>query len=177
MNAFRPAISADVIADLFNDCFFSAEATVLVGGASEPCFEPGAPAQIHFREDFVRSALHEVAHWCVAGVRRRRLPDYGYWYAPDGRTAIQQAAFFSVEARPQAIESIFCAACGVDFSPSVDNVEGGVSSDMLKAFSARMGLWRSRFLDHGLPARAARFCHCLNQAFVFTEDRRDGYRS
>jgi elongation factor P hydroxylase len=177
MNASDPAISADVVADVFNDCFFSTEATLLVGGAVEPFFAPGSPAQIHFREDFVRSALHEVAHWCVAGARRRRLPDYGYWYAPEGRTGAQQAAFFSVEARPQAIESIFCDACGVDFSPSVDNVEGNVSALMLKAFFTRIARWRSHFHAHGLPARAALFCQCLNRACAQREDRRVTHRS
>ncbi len=170
MDTSGAAISAAVIAELFNDCFLSTEATVLIGGAGEPFFEPGAPARIYFREDFVRSALHEIAHWCVAGERRRLLPDYGYWYAPDGRTAIQQAAFFSVEARPQAIESLFCDACGVDFSPSVDNVEGGVEDDVLAAFAARVTSWRSHFLDYGLPARAAQFRQCLTQAFVFADD-------
>lgn len=176
MNTSDPAISADVVADVFNDCFLSTEATLLVGGAVEPFFAPGSPAQIHFREDFVRSALHEVAHWCVAGARRRRLPDYGYWYAPDGRTGAQQAAFFSVEARPQAIESIFCDACGVDFSPSVDNVEGNVSELMLKSFSTRIAQWRAHFHDRGLPVRAALFCQYLNRACVQREGRRVTHR-
>jgi elongation factor P hydroxylase len=137
-----------------------------VGGVGEPFFEPGNPAQIHFREDFVRSALHEIAHWCVAGKRRRQFPDYGYWYAPDGRTAPQQAAFFTVEARPQAVESIFCDACGIGFSPSVDNVNGGVKDAELRAFVVRIANWRSRFLKHGLPARAERFLQSLNEVFA-----------
>ena len=33
-----------------------------------PYYEPGTPSVIYFREDFDRSALHEVAHWCVAGL-------------------------------------------------------------------------------------------------------------
>ena len=70
--------SAGVIAEIFNECFGIKEATFLVGGAREPFYEPGNLAHIHFREDFVRSALHEVAHWCVAGERRHQLPDYGF---------------------------------------------------------------------------------------------------
>ena len=47
-------------------------------------------------------------HWCLAGTRRRQRVDYGYWYAPEGRDEAQQAAFFAVEAAPQALESLFC---------------------------------------------------------------------
>ena len=80
----------EALVGVFNHVFQAADATILCGGAAEPYYEPGAPSVIYFREDFVRSALHEVAHWCVAGPVRRGLPDYGYWYAPDGRNADQQ---------------------------------------------------------------------------------------
>ena len=69
-------------------------------------------------------ALHEVAHWCVAGPRRRCLDDYGYWYAPDGRDAAAQAEFLRVEVRPQALEALFCAACNHPFRVSLDNLDG-----------------------------------------------------
>ena len=69
----------------FNRVFSLIENTVLEGGANEPYYRPGSPNVIYFSEYFVRSALHEVAHWCVAGAARRGLPDYGYWYSPDGR--------------------------------------------------------------------------------------------
>src|SRR5690606_31386666 len=74
--------------------------------------------------DYFRSALHEVAHWCVAGAERRTREDYGYWYAPDGRDATQQANFLHVEVMPQALELLFCAACGHDFRVSLDNLDG-----------------------------------------------------
>ena len=85
----------------FNATFEQPERTVLQGGADEPYYAPGEPHRIVFREDFVRSALHEVAHWCVAGERRRTLPDYGYWYSPDGRDADQQQAFLRSRRDPR----------------------------------------------------------------------------
>ena len=67
--------TAGYVIDCFNLRFGVSEGTILVGGADEPYYEPGSPNIIYFREDFVRSALHEVAHWCVAGAARRTLPD------------------------------------------------------------------------------------------------------
>ena len=134
---------------------------MLVGGASEPFYVPGQPNQVLFRADYVRSALHEVAHWCVAGRRRRGLPDYGYWYTPDGRSAERQAAFFLVEAKPQAIESLFCEALNVAFAPSVDNLVHASSDSALRAFEKRIGVWRARLLGGGLPRRASRFMAAL----------------
>ena len=132
-----------------------------MGGASEPFYLPGQPNQVLFRADYVRSALHEVAHWCVAGRRRRGLPDYGYWYTPDGRSAERQAAFFLVEAKPQAIESLFCEALNVAFAPSVDNLVHASSDSALRAFEKRIGVWRARLLGGGLPRRASRFMAAL----------------
>ena len=146
---------------LFNSVFGASDKTELVGGAAEPYYLPGKPHRIYFRADYVRSALHEIAHWCVAGDRRRCLPDYGYWYSPDGRDVIQQHAFFTVEARPQAIERCFCQAIGVSFSPSVDNVDVDIEPQQLRHFEARLDDWYSRFQSTGLPSRAARFVSAL----------------
>ena len=118
---FEP--TALCLSGCFNRAFSLTENTVLEGGANEPYYRPGSPNVIYFREDYSRSALHEVAHWCVAGAARRGLPDYGYWYAPDGRDEAQQAAFYGVEVRPQAIEKMFCEALGIDFKVSVDNCQ------------------------------------------------------
>ena len=166
MGVSGAATSAGVIVELFNACFGIKEATFLVGGAREPFYEPGNVGHIHFREDFMRSALHEVAHWCVAGKRRHQLPDYGYWYAPDGRSEAQQSAFFSIEARPQANESIYCDACDVGIAPSDDNTEGGVTDTELEVFVTRITYWRSRFLKEGLPSRAEQFRQALNREFA-----------
>jgi len=159
---------ADHLVALFNQTFLATENTLLEGGAEEPFYLPGAPARIYFRSDYPRSALHEVAHWCVAGARRRQMTDYGYWYSPDGRNAAGQSAFFAVEAKPQALESLFCGACGIDFAPSVDNVECEVDSQVLTAFEQRIAHWRQTYQRLGLPPRARRFAEVLRRALEAT---------
>lgn len=162
-------LSAEALCEVFNDCFQQSEHTLLVGGAEEPFYVPqrGAePARVFFRADYVSSALHEVAHWCVAGARRRLLQDYGYWYAPDGRNPQQQRAFFAVEARPQALEAIFSAAAGVRFRPSIDNLLGGYAAQEEQRFKSRIDAYRAQYEQH-MPARAARFeaalrCFCAH---------------
>ena len=154
-------MTAESVVATFNRLFQVPEETVLVGGASEPFYLPGQPNQVFFRADYVRSALHEVAHWCVAGRCRRGLPDYGYWYTPDGRSAERQAAFFSVEAKPQAIESLFCDALNVAFAPSVDNLVHASSDLALRTFEERIELWRARLLSGALPRRASRLIAAL----------------
>jgi elongation factor P hydroxylase len=156
----RPRAASQLVG-LFNATFEQSDRTVLQGGAGEPYYVPGEPHRIFFREDFIRSALHEVAHWCVAGVYRRALPDYGYWYSPDGRDACQQKAFFAVEARPQAIERCFCDAIGIAFSPSIDNVGAHIEPEQLRRFEARIQEWCNQFERIGLPLRAARFTAAL----------------
>ena len=58
----------------------------------------------------------------MAGEARRRLSDFGYWYAPDGRTEAQQQAFERVEIQPQALECLFTLACRRHFQVSQDNL-------------------------------------------------------
>ncbi|MDF1781216.1 MAG: elongation factor P hydroxylase [Alcanivoracaceae bacterium] len=111
---------------LFDECFAKQFNTQLVGGAEEPFYRAtheGNPAEIHFSHDYFRSALHEIAHWCVAGDDRRQRDDYGYWYAPDGRDAEQQREFEKVEVMPQAWELLFCAASAHPFRVSMDNLD------------------------------------------------------
>ncbi len=152
---------------LFDDCFAKSHRTILVGGGEEPLYIPSAspetaPHQVIYREDYFASALHEVAHWCLAGAERRLLDDYGYWYAPDGRDAEQQVEFERVEARPQALESIFSEACNFPFHLSADNLGAGfVPSDrfQLAVEEARTGL-----VMGGLPCRADSFTQALASA-------------
>ena len=155
---------------LFNREFAVSDGTELIGGAAEPYYQPGAPHRVYFRADYVRSALHEVAHWCVAGASRRQLPDYGYWYSPDGRDAEQQQAFFAVEARPQAIERYFCEATGISFSPSVDSVGAHLEPQQLRRFEARIQQWSDQFERTGLPPRAARFVTALRSMSRLSRD-------
>ncbi len=160
MSHFQP-LDAHQLKCVFNREFAVSDKTELIGGAAEPYYQPGSPHRIYFRADYVRSALHEIAHWCVAGRRRRHLPDYGYWYSPDGRHADQQQAFFAVEARPQAIERCFCEVIGIAFSPSVDNVDAHIEPEQLRHFEARIQDWCDQFEHTLLPPRAARFVTAL----------------
>ena len=156
--------SAEALERAFQDCFLAEHATILVGGGSEPVYLPSAdparsPHRIVYREDYRASALHEVAHWCLAGRERRRLEDYGYWYRPDGRSAAEQAEFERAEARPQALEWIFSDACGVAFHLSADNLAGGGGAG--PDFEASVRRARAQLLEGGLPGRAARFLEAL----------------
>ena len=108
----QESILSSALVKTFDGLFQRPENTILRGGADEPFFAPGQPSTVFFREDFGRSALHEVAHWCVAGAIRRRLPDYGYWYAPDGRDEREQAAFFSWRLRPKLSKGLSAGAFG-----------------------------------------------------------------
>lgn len=99
--------------------------TILVRGGDEPeylTWQDDEPAQIVFAHGYFSSALHEIAHWCIAGQERRKQDDFGYWYAPDGRTQEQQHLFEKVEIKPQAIECLFTLACGRKFFVSQDNL-------------------------------------------------------
>ena len=78
----------------------------------------------------------------------------------DGQTR-GRPLFFSVEAKPQAIESLFCEALNVAFVPSVDNLVHASSAAVLAAFENRIELWRARLLGGGLPRRASRFLTAL----------------
>ncbi|MEK6219604.1 MAG: elongation factor P hydroxylase [Psychrobacter cryohalolentis] len=114
----------DWLIDLFNHLFISKQ-VILVRSTGEPEYFPAQnnqPARIEFAHGFFASALHEISHFCMAGERRRQLPDFGYWYAPDGRSAAQQQAFERVEVKPQAIECLFTLACGRPFQVSQDNL-------------------------------------------------------
>ena len=154
---------SDEIIGVFNSVFSVTERTVLSGGAAEPFYEPGHPATIFFREDFERSALHEVAHWCVAGRFRRQLPDYGYWYRAEGRDCSRQAAFYEVETRPQAIELLFCEALNLPFKVSVDNLSVALDDPLVIRFADAVCAQAAAFRLNGLPQRAAVFRDGLRQ--------------
>ena len=117
-----------LITSLFSSEFEVSFNTILIGGADEPLYLPattdGQCCRIFYRQDFISSALHEIAHWCLAGGRRRLLEDFGYWYQPDGRSVDQQAVFEAAETKPQALEWMFAVACGHTFRVSADNLEG-----------------------------------------------------
>lgn len=117
---------ADLI-HIFHQCFSARFNTRLIKGHDEPIYIPAHAKQpwngIVFAHGFFSSALHECAHWLIAGDERRKQVDYGYWYEPDGRNAIQQQLFQQVEVKPQALEWILSVACGYRFRLSIDNLD------------------------------------------------------
>src|SRR5690606_32962108 len=152
----------DLIA-LFNSCFQESTNTILVRGDDEPLYIPAGDDcpyhRIVFAHGFFSSALHEIAHWTIAGAKRRLLFDYGYWYKPDGRNAEEQAQFFEVESKPQAIEWILSDACDFPFHISLDNLNGDAGDEA--AFRALVEARKRRYLEEGLPPRAAIFREAL----------------
>lgn len=158
-------------------CFAHAFSTVLKGNAHEPVYLPAQnlsadkPERMHtifYRDDYFSSALHEVAHWCIAGEQRRLIEDYGYWYEPDGRNAAKQKAFQQVEVKPQAIEMAFSIACGKPFRVSIDNLgESCGQQDTLNQanFEKAVNQQFQIYTRQGFPSRAAIFIHAIKNAF------------
>lgn len=150
------------LVELFAECFERSYRTRLVAGDDEPYYQPATEerlAQVVFAHGFFASALHEIAHWCIAGSQRRTQFDYGYWYEPDGRDAHQQAEFERVERKPQALEWLFSSCAGVPFQVSVDNLSG-IEVDR-QAFTEAVWLELLRFFEQGLPERAECFAKAL----------------
>ncbi|MFB4204426.1 elongation factor P hydroxylase [Arhodomonas sp. KWT2] len=151
---------------LFDD-EFAPENTRLVRGDEEPLYLPAddtcAYHRVVFAHGFFASALHEIAHWCIAGPRRRALVDYGYWYEGDGRDAVTQAEFERVEARPQALEWAFSMAADAPFRVSVDNLDGdpGDPDGFRRAVRDALAV----YLRDGLPPRARRFAIRLQDRY------------
>lgn len=155
--------------------------TRLLGGADEPLYRPASAGSgfhvidfhvidfhvIEYTRDYFASALHEIAHWCIAGAARRQQKDYGYWYAPDGRTPAQQQRFEQVEVKPQALEWLFSTAAGFPFRVSADNLEAGTGAS--DAF--RQAIWQQarHYCHSGPPVRAARFIRRLSNFYGVPE--------
>ena len=99
----------------------------------------------------------------MAGKARRELEDYGYWYAPDGRSEDQQALFEQVEVKPQAMEWMFTKACGRRFRVSADNLNGGLGAS--EGFKRAILQQVHEYCAHGLPDRANQLVHGLASAF------------
>lgn len=149
--------------NIFKHTFYQDYNTMLVTGGDEPLYSPANPLchyhQIIFAHGYYASALHEIAHWCVAGEQRRLLEDFGYWYEPDGRDEQQQKAFEQVEIKPQAIEWGFCIAAQKCFNVSVDNLSGlETDTDLFK--QSVYGQVR-HYLENGFPTRAQIFINAL----------------
>ena len=151
--------------NIFKDCFFEKYNTLLIKGIDEPIYLPQNEIRLHnelyFAHGFFASALHESSHWLIAGEKRRKLEDFGYWYAPDGRTAEQQEQFQRVEIKPQAIEWILSRAANFRFRVSIDNLNGQESDtdNFKKAVYQQV----KTYFEQGLTFRAETFrlalCH------------------
>lgn len=165
------------IIQLFDGCFLSSFNTRLVKGNDEPIYLPAGEtdidiaaqefAQVVFAHGYYASALHEIAHWCLAGEQRRKQVDFGYWYCPDGRTAEQQAKFQQVEIKPQAIEWGLCIAAGFEFNVSCDNLSGdefGQQPDH-RAFREQVHDQVKVYLANGFPPRAQTLMQALSQFY------------
>lgn len=145
--------------NIFNHLFATSEQTILLGNAEEPLYLPADADTPHHRVIFTRnyfaSALHEIAHWCIASAERRKQVDYGYWYFPEGRNAEQQRQFEQAEIKPQALEYIFSQAAGSRFMVSQDNLATGHGDTAL--FAQNVAEQAEQYLTHGLPDRAELF--------------------
>ena len=153
--------------NLFEQTFYRQYNTKLVKGDHEPIYLPANIDsdfhQIVFAHGYFSSALHEIAHWCIAGRERRLLEDFGYWYEPDGRTQEQQLLFEQLEIKPQAIEWAFCLAVNKPFNVSADNLNGNGSDTV--AFKLKVHQQVSVYLINGFPKRAQLFINVLAQFY------------
>lgn len=149
--------------DIFEYTFFERYNTRLVKGQDEPVYIPANTQisyhRIMFAHGYFTSALHEIAHWCIAGEQRRTLEDYGYWYHPDGRSSAQQKKFEQVEVKPQAIEWAFCVAAGIRFNVSVDNLNGAQPDTVAFRFTVYQQV--RAYLTQGFPKRAEQLIDAL----------------
>ncbi|MFC3120531.1 elongation factor P hydroxylase [Agaribacter flavus] len=172
--------SSKHLEQLFNAEFSETENTLLLGNASEPLYLPASQSyrehisvtpevdacchqhRIFYRANYFASALHEIAHWCIAGQERRIKVDYGYWYAPDGRNTRQQQLFEEVESKPQALEWAFSIASNAGFRVSIDNLSMSEVND--KDFESKVLNALDRYCNNGFPLRAKQF---LSRLFDF----------
>lgn len=163
---------AQKLVALFAETFQNSQQTLLLAGGAEPEYIPADSEQpyhrIIFSHDYCESALHEIAHWCIAGEQRRLIRDYGYWYAPDGRTPQQQNAFEQVEVKPQALEWIFANACGIKFRVSADNLTANQGASL--SFKQAIVDQAQRYCREGLNQRAALWRGQLAKTFAGPDD-------
>ncbi len=158
--------------DIFNQTFFDEYNTKLELGGDEPIYLPADDVteynRIVFARGFYASGLHEIAHWCVAGPKRRMQEDFGYWYQPDGRTESVQADFEAVEIRPQSYEWILSISAGFPFNVSCDNLHGDFEPDRL-AFMSRVYIEVESILNIGLPPRVKQLSEALRSFYKTSE--------
>jgi len=169
-NSYSKEHCVKSFAKAFNRCFADYQ-VILKPGAEEPFYQaPSASnrlAIIFSTKDYFSSALHEIAHWCIAGSKRRKQDDYGYWYEPDGRSEQQQALFYHVEAKPQALEWAFSLAAGIDFRLSLDNLDNQTSEEQQLLFRDKVYEQLVTYFKHGFPARSSKVIQLLSTLYRF----------
>ena len=161
---------------IFDHCFFEEYNTQLVKGDDEPLYLPQDETrpsnELYFAHGFFASALHETSHWLIAGEKRRKLVDFGYWYVPDGRSAQEQQLFQSVEIKPQAMEWILSKAANYRFRVSIDNLNGPICE--IEEFKRNVYNQVAIYCEQGLPKRAENFrnalCNFYNMPLKMTID-------
>jgi elongation factor P hydroxylase len=171
------------IAGCFNSTLGPANRVRLIGGGNEPLYQPpcyqppcaaadhsgsavGTWAIIRYTRDYPLSVLHELAHWSLAGRRRRDQLDYGYWYTPPPRTAEQQLAFLAVEERVQAVELLLAGECGLRFRVSVDDVGG--CQELERDFAQRVAARSEQLRSGTLPVRARQLLNLFSGRRAFS---------
>ena len=171
----HPQCQCHEIITLFDGLFAESHNTRLLcalcdgryGELDEPVYEPpNAQRSCHrivFAHGYFASALHEISHWCVAGLERRLLEYFGYWYRPDGRSQQQQTAFEMVEVKPQALEWLFSMASRRVFVASADNLAFEETDDL--AFRLAVSAQARAYFSHGLPTQAALLLSRLQQTY------------
>ena len=135
----------------------------MLKGEDEPIYLPADENRpyhaIFFAHGFFSSALHECAHWLIAGKERRKQIDYGYWYVPEGRTLEQQSFFQQVEVKPQALEWILSVAAGHRFHLSRDNLN--TPEYEIQVFKHAVYQQMLDYQQEGLSKRAKQLRHRL----------------
>jgi elongation factor P hydroxylase len=141
-------------------------------GDDEPIYYPADENRtyhvLYFAHGYFSSALHECAHWFIAGPERRQLVDFGYWYEPDGRSAEQQSLFQQFEVKPQALEWILSVAAGYRFHISIDNLSGQACDTA--AFKEAVFQQVITYCETGLPKRAHLFRQRLCAYYATFQD-------
>ena len=164
MQAGRPLTDRE-IAGCFNVGLGRQHRVRLVGGACEPEYLPENDSRwavLRYSHDFARSALHELAHWCIAGRARRKRVDFGYRYQPPPRTQLQHESFVRVEIPVQALELLLCTSCHVPFRVSVDDVADALNRE--RDFADAVADYAQRYIHSGLPPRGAQLLELFQRA-------------
>ncbi len=163
-------VCAQQLAACFNRCFGERYNVHCQGGGAEPRYlVANGSAVLTFTRDYPASALHEIAHWCIAGVRRLGQDDFGYNYLPPPRDPAAQQAFYASELKVQALECTFARATGIRFVTSADNfelVEADFDHFKQQVDTLAAKYWSAHELGRAgiLPPRASQYLHALQQA-------------